>query len=226
MALDMLMLEAYPEPEPPRFRHYGWSQPSWTFGYSQKWSIKHDLIRDMAAHIVRRPTGGGLVDHFHDWTYALVITPSNGLFKEKAVLSYKIVHEALADALQANDCRATLQQNDATAKEDINSSIIDTPPPSDICFEHPEVYDVVHENGAKIAGAAQKRSRDGLLFQGSINRQAVGEINWDNFLAAFTKNLATALSTQEQHVDFPKLNAQQVQELSDEFKSEAWNRQR
>lgn len=226
MALDMLILESYPQPDVPRFRHYGWSQPSWTFGYSQKWSIKHDLIIDMAAHIVRRPTGGGLVDHFHDWTYSLVIAPSHDLFAEKAVISYKVVHQALADALQANGCSAMLMQSDNPAKEAVNSSILDTPPPSDICFEHPEIFDVIHENGAKIAGAAQKRSRHGLLFQGSINRQAVGDMSWDNFLATFTRNLATALGTQEQDVDFPELDPEQVNQLSDEFKSDSWNRQR
>ncbi len=36
MALDFLLLQRYPEASAPRFRHYGWRQPSFTFGYSQK----------------------------------------------------------------------------------------------------------------------------------------------------------------------------------------------
>jgi len=226
MALDLLMLESYSEPEVPRFRHYGWSVPSWTFGYSQKWGIKHDLICEMAAHIIRRPTGGGLVDHFHDWTYALVIPASNSLSAEKAVISYKIVHEALARALEANGCTVLLKSKDETSKDVINSSILDTPPPSDICFEHPEVYDVVQENGAKIAGAAQKRSREGLLFQGSINRQAVGEMDWDAFLQTFCKELGSALGTSPKDVHFPPFDSDKINELSQKFNSEDWNRQR
>lgn len=227
MALDLLILEAYPDPEQPRFRHYGWGLPSWTFGYSQKWSIKHDLIIDMAAHIIRRPTGGGLVDHFHDWTYALVIPPSAPLYTEKAVLSYKVVHEALAQALADQGCPAELKPaDDPNSDKLINSTILDTPPPSDICFEQPEVFDVVHENGAKIAGAAQKRSRDGLLFQGSINRQSVGEMDWDAFLEAFGDKLAAALGTSKQSVDFPAFETTKLEELSEKMRSEAWNRQR
>ena len=226
MALDLLLLKSYPEPEIPRFRHYGWSLPTWTFGYSQKWSIKHDIIRDLAAHIIRRPTGGGLVDHLHDWTYSLVIPPSNHLFREKAVLSYKTIHEALTEALKTNGSTAVVKPSEETQNKIVNSSIPDTLSSSDICFEHPEVYDVVHENGAKIAGAAQKRSREGLLFQGSINRQAVDVMNWGAFLETFCSELSTAMGTSQKKVDFPRFDPKKIEELNEKFNSEDWNRQR
>ena len=44
-----------------------------------------------------------------------------------------------------------------------------------VCFQKAELYDVIDPTtGAKIAGAAQKRNKHGLLFQGSIWRPAAG----------------------------------------------------
>ena len=36
MAIDFLLLQRYPEPAAPRFRHYEWRAPAVTFGYGQK----------------------------------------------------------------------------------------------------------------------------------------------------------------------------------------------
>jgi lipoate-protein ligase A len=36
MATDFLLLQRYPNATVPRFRHYGWRRPAFTFGYAQK----------------------------------------------------------------------------------------------------------------------------------------------------------------------------------------------
>src|SRR4029077_16539069 len=45
---------------------------------------------------------------------------------------------------------------------------------SDACFANPVVSDVM-ESGRKIAGAAQRKTRSGLLHQGSIQRANLDE---------------------------------------------------
>ncbi len=69
MALDFLLLQRYPRPAVPRFRHYDWRGPAFTFGYAQKiaW-VRGALPPGEPVDLCRRPTGGGIVDHRDDWT--------------------------------------------------------------------------------------------------------------------------------------------------------------
>ena len=82
MAADFLLLRRHPRPAVARFRHYGWRAPAFTFGYSQRIAfVREQLAAAVAGEVrppelCRRPTGGGVVDHRDDWTYALVIPVS------------------------------------------------------------------------------------------------------------------------------------------------------
>ena len=98
MALDFLLLQRYPAPAAPRFRHYEWRRPAFTFGYSQKIGfVRANLPPCETFDLCRRPTGGGIVDHRYDWTYTLVLPRGHALYDERAAQSYRIVHECLAD---------------------------------------------------------------------------------------------------------------------------------
>ena len=44
MAVDFLLLQRYPAATFPRFRHYQWSRPAFTFGYSQKIDDVRNMI--------------------------------------------------------------------------------------------------------------------------------------------------------------------------------------
>ena len=101
MALDFLLLQRYPHAETIRFRHYEWRGPAATFGFGQKiaW-VRGQLAKEETMDLCRRPTGGGIVDHRHDWTYALVISREHPLWEARATQSYRLVHECLAQALR------------------------------------------------------------------------------------------------------------------------------
>src|SRR4051812_39497689 len=149
MALDFLLLQRYPQATP-RFRHYHWRAPAFTFGLSQKLEfIRTQLPPGETLDLGRRPTGGGLVDHRDDWTYALVIPRGHALEELRATQSYRVVHECLAAAL-------CMQGVSALAKpscEPIEAGT--TCEATGVCFQRAELYDVVHESsGEKIAGAA------------------------------------------------------------------------
>jgi len=57
MALDEALLEAMPRLGQPVLRFYGWTEPTATFGYFQKFA---EIERTTALRpLIRRPTGGG-----------------------------------------------------------------------------------------------------------------------------------------------------------------------
>lgn len=216
MATDFLLLQRYPEAVAPRFRHYDWHRPSFTFGYSQKIAfVRTQLPPNETFDLCRRPTGGGIVDHRDDWTYALVIPRGHPLEELRASHSYKAVHEALAAALRVQDVPAVTKSAAPEPDEDA----------AGVCFQRAEIYDVVHElTGEKIAGAAQKRNKHGLLFQGSIWRPAAGrpEFDWDAFHDDFVGELASELALEAADQPWPDFNEDEVSALTEQYSSAEW----
>lgn len=152
MALDEALLECAPELGRPVLRFYGWTEPAASFGYAQRYA---DIERwTKLRPLVRRPTGGGLVPHDTDWTYSAVFPPGHSWYRLKAVESYQRIHEWIQRAFAAINLPTTLAP--ATQKEIPGQ-----------CFVGMEKFDVVWK-GRKIAGAAQRRTRSGLLIQGSL----------------------------------------------------------
>jgi lipoate-protein ligase A len=152
MAMDEALLESAPELGFPVLRFYGWTEPAASFGYSQRWAEieKMTLLRPL----VRRPTGGGVVPHDNDWTYSLVFPPEHAWYQLKAAESYQRVHEWLRDAFSRMNVPTTLSPQ---RQKEIPGQ----------CFIGAEKDDLLW-HGRKIAGAAQRRTRNGLLIQGSV----------------------------------------------------------
>lgn len=223
MAADFLLLKRYPAGQiAARFRHYNWRGSCFTFGYSQKISYIREQLPVTAERldICRRPTGGGLVDHRDDWTYALVIPRGHALYDARATESYRIVHAAIADTLNALGHRLILKPRPAATDEQAAAAA------PTICFERPEIFDVINPaNGEKVAGAAQKRSKEGLLFQGSIWKPTVPETDWDAFEENFLARLATALAAEIADTPWPD-NDDELLALSEQYAAPEWNEAR
>lgn len=152
MALDEALLTGAARRGRAVLRFYSWTEPAATFGYFQR----HEEVAAMTPlrPLVRRTTGGGLVPHDADWTYSLVFPPSHPWYDLRAEQSYLQLHEWLRDAFHQVGVDAVLAP--CCAKELPGQ-----------CFAGPEKFDLVHR-GRKISGAAQRRSREGLLVQGSV----------------------------------------------------------
>lgn len=224
MAADFLLLQRYPEPTQPRFRHYGWHRPAHTFGYSQKIAfIRAQLGSNPApTELCRRFTGGGLVDHREDWTYALVIPRGHFLEEARAIEAYRSVHEALASAL------SDLGQPAETKKPCPTPGGAARGETTGVCFSQAECYDViVPETGAKIAGAAQKRNKHGLILQGSLWRPAAPAVrDWDAFLVRFTEGLSRVLKVRPEATPWPEFNEGELEYLTETYASAEWTEQR
>ena len=218
MATDFLLLQRYPNATAPRFRHYGWHRPAFTFGYSQKFSfVQTQLPPGEKFDVCRRATGGGVVDHRDDWTYALVIPRGHPLEELRATQSYREIHEALATALRAQGVPAVTKQiREAEATEG---------GPAGVCFQRAEIFDVVNEStGEKISGAAQKRNKNGLLFQGSIWRPAAGgAVDWDKFHDEFVAQLARVLGVAAATTPWPEIAEDELSALVEHYSTAEWN---
>jgi len=220
MASDFLLLQRYPRADAVRYRHYGWRSPAFTFGYSQKIAfVRGQLPPGGTFDLCRRPTGGGLVDHRDDWTYALVIPRGHPLEEVRATQSYSAIHEALAGAFRAMGVPVALK----SASE---------PPafpgpagPAGVCFERAEVFDVVHaESGAKVAGGAQKRNKRGLLFQGSIWKPAAGAdaLDWDALGGEFVARMEAGLGVEASAAPWPEFAEGEEDGLAERYASLEW----
>ena len=152
MALDEALMEFAPQLARPVLRFYGWTQPAATFGYFQH----HEEIERTTKlrPLVRRPTGGGLVPHDADWTYSLAFPTSHEWYALSAVESYLRVHEWVRDSFTKLGVTTELA---AGCRKSAPGQ----------CFVGHEKSDVLWQ-GKKIAGAAQRRTKMGLLIQGSV----------------------------------------------------------
>lgn len=217
MALDFLLLQRYPQPAAARFRHYEWRRPACTFGFGQKFSwVRGQLPGDEPLELCRRPTGGGIVDHRQDWTYALVIPREHDWWEARAAHSYRAVHECLARALRILDQPAALQPAVPAGSGPGGA-------PAGVCFRQAEPFDVIHEGtGAKIAGAAQKRNKHGLLLQGSVWKPAVAAIDWDLFGGHFIAALAAAMNVDLVPTPWPELDEAETEGLAERYASPEW----
>lgn len=240
MATDFLLLKRAPA-DRARFRHYGWRAPAFTFGYSQKIAdVRAQLPPGGPFELCRRATGGGLVDHLDDWTYALVVPRGHALEEMRATQSYRLVHEALAAALIAQGVPAVLlpaappvelgDPDGAGAPSPRNQPLQPKSGlPASVCFQRAETFDVCHAaTGAKLAGAAQKRSKQGMLFQGSIWKAALGAtVDWDRYGDDFAARLAATLGAEAAPAPWPEeVGDEELSALTEHYASPEWNEAR
>lgn len=228
MAEDLLHLESYPHPQVIRLRHYSWAYPAFTFGYSQQYEwVKKQIPSPMAAFdVCRRPTGGGVVDHRYDFTYSLILPPQHLLYREPPQKFYRLVHESIASSLLKNGQEAQLQEcpNDTNCKGGFSSS---NNLPT-ICFQRKEIYDLVDPlSKQKIAGAALKRNRFGLLLQGSIEKAVAANIfSWETFFVDFIEVLQKKFHVDALRVDYPQYEPETATFLRQKLSSQRWNQRR
>jgi len=159
MAIDEAIMLRQREDALPTIRFYGWTNPSFSFGYFQKIQEAVDVqkCREQSVGLVRRPTGGGTVIHGWDLTYTVALPLENPLVPENTLESYHVIHNCLIEGLREHKIRAEHYSDKTAADEKLRN----------ICLTNPTKYDVLIE-GKKVAGAAQRRTRGVLLHQGYI----------------------------------------------------------
>ena len=212
MAIDEALLEMTVVPI---IRFYRWRSPALSFGYFGKFS--EVTIYPAERDLVRRWTGGGIVFHGDDLTYSIVIPANDPAFDESSIATYEKIHRALCEALVKTGQRAVVAGGSdpsglsAVTRAAVNASGYN-------CFANPVRADVMMD-GRKIAGAAQRRTRRGLLQQGSIQGFAMK--------TDLAQKFAQALSANCSEFDVNEQTFRLAQELEQQkYGTELWQRRR
>ena len=212
MSIDEALLESVTIPS---IRFYRWGSPALSFGYFGKFSDV--AIYATERDLVRRWTGGGIVFHGEDLTYSIVIPASDPVFDESSIAIYEKIHRSLCAALVKSGQRAVVAGGvdpggfSAAPRAAVNATGYN-------CFANPVRADVMMD-GQKIAGAAQRRTRRGLLQQGSIQG-----ITMKTDLA---QKFARALSDNCSELDLNPQIFQRARELAQQrYGTKSWLRKR
>lgn len=142
----------------PALRFYHWDPPCISLGRNQDLDnprhghIDQDAARRLGVDIVRRPSGGRAILHYHDLTYALVMPADS----DDISASHKLIAGGLAIGLRLL----------GVPVDDDLSVMPSERNPAD-CFAAVAGADL-QARGAKVMGSAQRRSGRALLEHGTL----------------------------------------------------------
>jgi len=203
MAVDEALLR---EVRQPVLRIYEWDSPAVSLGYFQPASVAPE-----GRPFVRRYTGGGLVDHARDITYTIVLPRAHPWMEFPAPESYAHIHRGVQAVLEACGVAVELTP-EAAALE------------SEACFQKPVRFDLV-AGGEKLGGAAQRRTREGMLHQGSLLLPDAAKNA--KVRRAFAKHFSSRLKFDLAPGELTPAESARAGELERErYATEAWNRMR
>lgn len=184
----------------PVLRTYRWDGPAVSFGYSQSLGLVRGMFPDRP--LVRRWTGGGVVEHGSDWTFALIVPAGEGLAKSRPAETYERIHAAVMKGLAEAGVGGRL----AECKDRVSGAA---------CFVAPALHDVLASDGQKLCGGAQRRTRHGFLHQGSIQSVEVPD--------GFAERLGRELTDAVEIFKIPTQLAERAKTLANErYGAAAW----
>jgi lipoyl(octanoyl) transferase len=203
MAIDEALLRLVTRPV---LRFYRWLEPqALSIGY---FDTHHDVPQNRP--FVRRYTGGGLVDHEADFTYSIIVPRSHPLAQRGTTGSYQAIHQAITQALQEQGISALLAPCCLEAQ-------------SNACFQKPVQYDVI-QGTKKLAGGAQRRTREGCLHQGSI---LADNLNPEQFQKNLLQHLSPLLSETLEPDELSAEESALATSLEEtRYSTQAWNYER
>ncbi len=164
MAIDRKLLEELSSDGKPILHFYDWEGESATHGYflkpeefldlenAEKWGLK----------LARRPTGGGVTFHVTDLAFSVLVPANFPHFSLNTMENYLYINSAVKRAVEHFLSESGISQ----------LLSVETPGRDEhcahFCMAKATKYDVMIQ-GRKVAGAAQRRLKQGYLHQGSIS---------------------------------------------------------
>jgi len=161
MLLDAKLLENLKIDSDPILHLYQWSRPSATFGHfiqPEKY-LNLEACGQENLDMARRSTGGGITFHIWDLAFSFLMPASHPKFSENTLANYHFVNSVVIEVVKDyfNESAALISESEQAKGPDCQN----------FCMARPTQYDVVYQ-GRKVAGAAQRRKKQGYLHQGTI----------------------------------------------------------
>ena len=141
---------------------YAWEGYCATYGYfiDPFAFFKKEAIGNKI-QIARRPTGGGIIFHHCDFAFSVLIPAAHRRLTLNTLDNYALVNSAVIEAVKSFTGK---NQEPGLLLKEANSEDQST---RHFCMAKPTKYDVML-NGLKVGGGAQRRTKHGLLHQGTI----------------------------------------------------------
>ena len=202
MALDEALLELAGVSI---LRIYQWGRPTVTYGYFDKEATARNTYPAAELEYIRRWTGGGIVDHRYDTPFTLALLQPKGTPRTTSAALYRWIHGALAQTLRENGVACLMLSEDV-------------PNGGRACFSSPVTSDLVTMTGDKLAGGGQRRTRKGVLHQGSIQNCLLPS-DWGK---EYASRLAQEVLHSTEPEPVPDLNTRVRELLSSRYETDFW----
>jgi len=163
MLWDAEMLSVLAARDLPILHLYEWDGDSATFGHFVDPADYLDLAAAdrRCLQLARRSTGGGIVFHIWDMAFSVLVPANCPEFSLNTLENYAFVNRAVLLAVKkflGESSELDLIPSDALAMDKSCERF---------CMAKPTKYDVILGQ-RKIAGAAQRKRKEGFLHQGTI----------------------------------------------------------
>ena len=210
MAADEALLSEAEQGNPPVVRFYSWDRPAVSIGYIQAAAAAPEA----GYAVVRRLTGGGVVYHDGDFTYSVVVPAGHRVAALSRLGSYRQINSAVRTGLGLAGRSSDLATTTIPGTVDRLRMV---------CFEQPTRYDILSD-GKKIAGSAQRRTRQGVLHQGSIRLDRLGRLRPGQLLDALKRGFEQTFSVAfSPFRPGPRLQEEISRLTAEHYSCRAWN---
>lgn len=164
MAIDAALLASLNAESQPILHFYEWQGSCLTYGYFTDPAryLHLDQLIHYQLQKARRPTGGGIIFHLTDWAFSLLVPAHHPRFSLNTLENYAFINRQVAEVVAVFMAGQAFPQLLAKETLCVNKDC------HAFCMAKPTQYDLILE-GKKVGGAAQRRTKQGLLHQASLS---------------------------------------------------------
>jgi len=176
MELDAALLADLKDERDAILHLYDWETDAATYGHfiDPGNFLNFEGIKKRGLDLAKRPTGGGIVFHNCDLAFSVLVPSTSPAFSSNPLDNYAFINNRVIWAIeQVIKIPAELLPDEPLPLDEQCRSF---------CMAKPTKYDVMIQ-GKKVGGAAQRKTRNGFLHQGSISIGFLPELYLSEVLA-------------------------------------------
>lgn len=161
MAWDLCLLQHAARFSEPIMHCYDWARPSFTYGcfVDPAEFLDMEAVHMSGIDSARRCTGGGIIFHGYDFAFSILVPATHPCYSQDTLENYRCINTFVVEVINS-----FLGRQDASLlPEDYEAA-----GRGRFCLARPTKYDIFLD-GKKVGGAAQRRTKDAFLHQGSIS---------------------------------------------------------